>query len=323
MDLTWWGVVILGMSLLAGCIAAALLRPDAAESRKLRLLANVGRLTRLPEYVRALRRRMLAAIVAIFLVTVAFAAAVLVTARPAGLPALAGQAATGHPEDIMVCANGPVDAPAVGQTLSYFAEQIPTFGTERIGLSSANRRALPLTRDYEYAAAQFTNYARAADDAELAALVAPVAYADYAPTVEDVLALCLTGFPSFEEPSRQRRSLIYVGPGGLGESPGTPALFSADQVRDLATAAGVQINVLNTGPADPGLDALARDTGGRSDAVAAEVAPQLTEIRAHPPVPGDTEAATAAANVETPDVPLVMALLALTALAVWPVAVRR
>ena len=49
-DLTWWVVAIAGCVGLAICIAVALLQPMDAERRHLRPLANVGRLTRLPEY---------------------------------------------------------------------------------------------------------------------------------------------------------------------------------------------------------------------------------------------------------------------------------
>lgn len=237
----WWGVVIAGMALLAGCIGAAMLSPDRAGRRELRPLAHVDRLTRLPEYVRALRRRMLSVIVVIFLLAVGFTAALWTTARPAGLPNIASASAAGQPEDIMVCVGESAATPAVAQTLEYFAQRVGGFGTTRVGLTSANVRVVPLTRDHQHAAARFTAYAHSADPgAAPAAFVAPVRYADYAATVEDVLALCLTGFPEFDEPAGQRRSLVYVGPGTLGENRGTPSLFSAEQVRELATTAGIR-----------------------------------------------------------------------------------
>ena len=51
-----------------------------AERRRLRLLANVDRLTGLPEYRRAARLRTLSAVVAITLLTVIFGAAVVAAA---------------------------------------------------------------------------------------------------------------------------------------------------------------------------------------------------------------------------------------------------
>ena len=81
--------------------------------------------------------------------------------------------------------------PPRAATLRYFAEQVKTFSTQRIGLTSPNRRVVPLTRDYQYAAAQF---AGAGDG-----FVAPVSYVDYTEGAEDLLAMCLTGFPGFDK----------------------------------------------------------------------------------------------------------------------------
>lgn len=316
MDLMWWGVVILGLALLAGCVAAAMLRPDPADRRELRLLAHVDRLTRLPEYVRAVRRRLVSLVVVLVLVVVGFGAALLATARPSGWPHLGGASAAAQPEDIMVCVGESPGQPAVARTLDYFAERIGTLGTERIGLTAANVRAVPLTRDYQHAAAQFTSYARSE------ASVSPVSYVDYTPTVEDVVAMCLTGFPSFEEPAGQRRSLVYVGPGSFDATGTTPSLFSAERLRELATTAGVQVNVVYTGDPSDSLEALVRDTGGLSAGPTNDVAPRLAEIRDNPPAPSVADDAGTAVGAETPDVALVLAVLALVALALWPV-VRR
>ena len=158
MELTWWVVAIAGCLGLAICIAVVLLKPMNSEHRRLRLLANVGRLTRLPEYRRAARLRTVSAVVAITLLTVIFGASVVAAARPIGLPSTARQSQGIQPEDIMLCMGGPPSDPAVRATLRYFAEQVKTFTTQRIGLTSANRRIVPLTRDYQYAAAQFNDY---------------------------------------------------------------------------------------------------------------------------------------------------------------------
>ena len=90
-----------------------------------------------------------------------------------------------------------------------------------------------MTRDYQYAAAQFNDFAAASEQAGDDARWTPaVSYVDYAGGVEDVMALCLTGFPSFDQEAAQRRSLIYVGPGSR-RAPGEtrPTLFTADAVR--------------------------------------------------------------------------------------------
>lgn len=320
MDLIWWIVAIAGCVALAGCVVHALLWPQDVDRRRLRPLANTGRLTRLPEYIRAVRLRTITACVSLALLVTAFAATVLVAARPMGLPSTTRNAEALAPEDIMVCVGGPVSEPAVGATLRYFAERVTSFGAERIGLTSANRRVVPLTRDYQYAAAQFAAYAQPVEQQDGEPFVAPVSYVDYAESVEDVLALCLTGFPSFDEKSPQRRSLIYVGPQSLPGS-AQSQLFTEQHVRDMAATAGVQVNVLATDAGGP-LDELAGSTGGRSFVAGANVSGQLDEIRDHPPSAASTGENTTRA-VETPDVGLAVALLAVIGLSLWPVVVRR
>lgn len=311
MDLTWWVVAIGGCVALAFCIAAVLFRRMDAERRQLRPLANVERLTMLPEYVRAARIRSSSMIIAMVLLVIVFAAAIIAAARPTGLPSAASQSGTGQPEDVMLCVDGPVTDPAANATLRYFAEQVKTFSTQRIGLTSPNRRVVPLTRDYQYAAAQFSG----AGDG----FVSPVSYVDYTEGAEDLLAMCLTGFPAFDKPPAQRRSVIYVGPDAGG---GKPELFTADRVRELARTAGVQVNVVVTGADNGALATLARDTGGRAFSADADVAAHLAEIRANPPAAVPTDDTTPLKPTESPDVPLAVALLAALLLAAWPV-VRR
>ncbi|MCV7301798.1 hypothetical protein H7J93_19420 [Mycobacterium barrassiae] len=324
MELTWWVVAIAGCLGLAACVAAAALKPMNAERRRLRLLANVERLTRLPEYRRAARLRTLSTIAAIILLTVTFGAAVVAAARPTGLPSTARQSDAAQPEDIMLCMGGPPTDPAVRATLRYFAERVTGFTTQRIGLTTANRRIVPMTRDYQYAAEQFNGFAAASEQAGDDARWTPaVSYVNHAGGVEDVMALCLTGFPEFDEEAAQRRSLIYVGPGSLRQPGETrPALFTADAVRDLVEAGSVQVNVLMTGPGGGALEALARESDGRAFPANSATAADLAEIRDHPPPPTATVAAVVKA-AETPDVLLLLALVALTGLTLWPLVVRR
>jgi hypothetical protein len=313
MDVIWWGVPIIGCVALAACIATALLAPRREHPEQLRALANTRRLTGLPEYVRAARLHTITAGAAVALLVLAFAATAFAAGRPTGLPAPQRDTAAEQPEDIMVCVGGPATDPTVGGTLRYFAETVRGFGTERIGLTSSNRRLVPLTRDHEYAAGRF---ARLASEA----LVAPVAYTDYEAGVEDVLAMCLTGFPEFGTATAQRRSLIYVGDGALGGGD-RPALFTAQRVRDLAADADVQINAITdeqSFPAD-----LARATGGRVHPAGGDIAAYLRDIRDHPPQPRrDTEQATSPA-AETPELLLLAGLGAVIAMLAWPLVVRR
>jgi hypothetical protein len=323
-ELTWWVVASGGCLGLAMCIAVALLKPMNTGQRRWRLLANVGRLTRLPEYRRAARLRTLSALVAIILLTVIFGASVIAAARPTGLPSTARQSEGVEPEDIMLCMGGQPSDPAVRATLRYFAERVAGFTTQRIGLTSANRRIVPMTREYQYAAAQFNTFAAASEQAGDDARWTPaVSYVDYAGGVEDVMALCLTGFPAFDQEAAQRRSLIYVGPGSR-RAPGEtrPTLFTADAVGELVETGDVQVNVLLTGPGGGALEALARETGGRSFSANSNAAADLSEIRDNPP-PQTVSVEAEARAVETPDVPLALALVALAGLALWPLVVRR
>jgi hypothetical protein len=310
-DLTWWVIAIAGCVALAICIAAVLFRPMDAERRQLRPLANVGRLTALPEYVRAARIRSSSMVITMVLLVVIFAAAVVAASRPTGLPSAAGESGAGQPEDVMLCVDGPATDPAQSAALRYFAEQVKTFSTQRIGLTSPNRRVVPLTRDYQYAAGKFAG----ADDG----FVAPVSYVDYTEGAEDLLAMCLTGFPAFDKPPAQRRSVIYVGPDSDGRR---APLFTADKVRELARTAGVQVNVVLTGSDNGTLASLARDTGGRAFSADADVTAHLADIRANPPAAVPTDGTIPLKPTESPDVPLAVALLAALILAAWPV-VRR
>lgn len=320
MDLICWAVAIAGCLALAGCVASALLLKPSAAPDEFTPLANTGRLTRLPEYARAARRRTMAAVVAMVTLTVAFVASALVAARPTGLPSWNRATHVATPEDIMVCVGGPLTDPAVSATLQYFADRVGSFGTERVGLTSANRRVIPLTRDYQYTAAQFAAFGR---QEGARPFVAPMSYVDYAASVEDVLALCLTGFPSFSERSAQRRSVIYVGPESLPRPGEVTPLFGPDRLRDLAMTAGVQVNAITPGPGDGIAADLTRSTGGRWFPDSADVAAHLAEIRDNPPQAGSTGETADVRSAEAPGVPVLLALLAVAVLWWWPVVMRR
>jgi len=219
----------------------------------------------------------------------------------------------------MVCVAGPVTDRAVGAGLRYFADAVRSYGTERIGLTSANRRVVPLTRDYQYAAAQFADYATAPSTGP--PFVAAVRYADYTEDVTDILAMCLTGLPPIGADAPVRRSIIYLGPESV-RPPGDnrPGLMSAERLTDLARSAGVQINTVVTGSADGPLAAISERTGGHTYSAQSDVVTHLRDIRNHPPAAGAAPAATR--SRETPDTPLLVAVIAMLVLAVWPLVVR-
>jgi len=256
--------------------------------------------------------------VALALLALLFTATALSSARPAGT---FWDADTSPPrDDIMLCSAAPVTDDANARFLGYFARQATTYGSERIGLTSVNRRLIPLTRDYQFAAGRLADFARASPAAP--AFSAPVEYDDYAPTVADVLALCLTGFPEFETDSDTRRSLIYIGPGALRAPDDTrPSLFTDAQVTEMAQRAGVQINAIAT----PGreTDALSTVTGTTDGQFfrydSADVDGQLDAIRAGTSATDDR----VDTREDSPVVVLVAALALSALLGVALLAVRR
>lgn len=350
MDLRWWPVLIAGIGCLAVGAGLALLLPMGQVRRQLRPLANVGRLTRLPEYVRMVRLRSASAIVTVVLLAVVFGAAVVAGARPLGLSS--GGLDAAHSEDIMLCVGDSVTDPATGTFLDYFARHAPAYDTERIGLTSRTVRVVPLTRDYQYAAGRFGDYAELAQiqadidanksvaPAALAgmhnrvdAFSPPVSYVDYAPSVQDVLALCMTGFPSFEDKSSHRRSLIYLGPSGI-RSPQErrPSLFTAQQITDMAAQGGIQVNAVTpavggtTAPtSDTTLRLITESSGGQympyrdTGALAAA----LDTIRNKPPRVVAGGGAGTAASPDAPTTVLVAALAACVLLSAFVAVARR
>lgn len=333
MGLTWWPIAVIGFACLAGAVALALLAPTKQVQRRLRPLANTARLTSLPEYARVARARTVSMIVTIVLLVLLFGTAVLASARPSGL--WWSLQASEVPEDIMLCVGEPVTAADTAAFLSYFAEQARSFGTQRIGLTSTNRRVIPLTRDHQFAVEKLSDAAGLAglpDDAALtpaqlarkrdsvAAFAAPVTYVDYAPSAADVLALCAAGFPVDEPPDERRRSIVYLGPGELRvPDEGRPSLFTEQQVGDMARERGIQVNALVSSPGP--LRSVVSATNGRFAPVGPDLAAQLDGIRAHPP-DVDRSAVLAGFRGDTPTVPLAVAV-AVSALLCLSLAVLR
>lgn len=322
MGLTWWFIVIAGLVALAMCLGFGLLKPAPPDRRRYWILANVDRLTRLPEYRTAMRRRTLTAIMTVALLVTAFGASVLAAARPTGLPGTSRNLSLPQPEDIMLCMGGSLTDSAPRAAMQYFAGRVRTFSTERIAVTTVDSRVVPMTRDYQYVAARLDDYA-ASSASESAQRASAISYSDYARDVADVLALCLTGFPGFEHKGAQRRSLIYIGPGTLrAPHESRPALYTVDEAREMAVAAGAQINVVVTGPTNPALVALASTTDGIASNDS-DITARLAEIRSHAPSPSPTQNVTSALLDETPDVPVLVALTALAVLILWSVGVRR
>lgn len=317
----WWPVAALGTLSLLGAVALAVLIPTRRAPGDGLALANTSRLTRLPEYRAVLAARTRATAMVLTVLVVLFGATVVASARPSTTSTDDAEAR----EDIMLCVAEPAASEATGRVLSYFARQAGSYGVTRIGLTSPNRRVVPLTRDYQFAAERFGDYAQISQNpgapAPAQPLTAPVAYTDYAPTVADVLALCLNGFPGFPAAGDTDRSVLYLGPGEL-RAPGDdrPSLFTDEQVADMARDAGIRIDALATaGRPTRALAAAADRTGGlflRYDPAA--VTAQLDQIRTEQAARGADEQRT-----DAPVVVLIAGLMLAALLGISLLAVRR
>jgi hypothetical protein len=290
MDLRWWPIFVIGLIALIVVVGVALLAPMTRITKVLRPLAHVDRLTAIPEYMRIARLQFWAMLATLVLLVIMFGAALVTSSRPVGFSSASRNFEAVHPEDIMVCVGQPVTDPTTAGFLNYFSQQVKTFDTQRIGLTSPTLRVVPLTRDYEYAGTQFNRYADMASlqhqldttkslpgpqanqlRAGINDFSRDVDYVDYARSVQDVLALCMTGFPSFEDKSTRRRSLIYLGYTNFRSSDESrPELFSDQQIKNMATQAGIQINVVaradivkSPEQSNQALAQIASATGGR------------------------------------------------------------
>jgi hypothetical protein len=351
-ELKWWPVAIAGLICLGLAVGLAALLPMEQVRRRLRPMGHVNRLTRLPEYIRIVRLQFWSMLVAVVLLVTVFLAALLASSRPVG----SRDFDTAHLDDIMLCVGAPVTDPTTAGLLNHFARQTADFDTERIGLTSASLRVVPLTRDYQYATDQFNRYAKLAalqqavnarrpmPEVQLTELQAgiddfsrPLDYVDYARSVEDVLGLCMSGFPSFEQKTSHRRSLIYLGDSDVRRSgEQRPSLFSTAQIRDMAAAGGIQANVITKTAAQGSLQQLANGTGGRFekyDTAAAvdasgdtnpALAGILDRIRANPPTAAMASANTVAkGSWDWPNVPLVAAVVVSALLSISLAVLRR
>jgi hypothetical protein len=364
MDLRWWPVFVIGLIALAAVIGFALLAPMPKIAKVLRPLAHVSRLTAIPEYARIVRLQFWATLATLVLLVIMFGAALITSSRPVGFSSASRNFEAVHPEDIMLCVGQPVTDPTTAGFLNYFSQQVKTFDTQRIGLTSPTLRVVPLTRDYDYANAQFNRYANMASlqhqldttkslpgpqADELRAGIndfsREVDYVDYARSAQDVLALCMTGFPSFEDKSIRRRSLIYLGYTNFRASNDPrPELFSDQQIKDMATRAGIQINVVaradivkSPEQSNQALAQIASTTGGRYSVynpagtagdnpggTDSNLAGLLDKVRASPPdvvLPSGT--IVTRRSWDYPNVPILCSLMAASLLFVSLAVLRR
>jgi hypothetical protein len=331
--LTWWPIAAAGLALLIVAVALAVLLPMEQARRQLRRMANTARLTRLTEYARVARARLVSMLVTVVLLALLFGAAAVSSARPSGW--WWSNTTADPPQDVMLCVGQPITEETTGAFVNYFAAQARTYGTQRIGLTSPNRRVIPMTRDYQYVAGKLGDLAQLSqrpdeENRGVAASFSPaVSYIDYASSAEDILALCMTGFPSFDATSSHSRQLIYLGPGQIRD-PGEPrrSLLTADQVSTMATNAGIQINALSPSSRNAGaLPDIAKHSGGQYFSLEKredQLTGDLSSIRSAPP------AATAARDEtitswfgDAPALPLAVSVVISTLLCLALVVLRR
>lgn len=360
MDVKWWWILAVGALCLACGAAAAAVVPMPRIQRLLRPLAHVERLTQLPEYARVYRVYFISMMVTGVLLIATFTVAVVATARPVGSTSGTKEFDAAFPEDVMLCVGEDVSDPTTAAFLNYFEAQMDSLNSERIGLTSATLRVIPLTRDHDYVGQRLEYFAQlariqqdldigheiSADDEHL--LTKGVEdfsrspdYADYTRSVEDVLALCMTGFPSFDGRSDRRRSVIYVGPATM---PGPhESLFTTKEVVEMAADAGVQINVIarsdlgdGDGQETGSVRTIAAETGGEmyqynpagtgvaDEGEASTLSGHLDDIRANPPkVVLDGGQSLTRRTWDTPDPVLLAALAVVSVLCVSLAVLRR
>jgi hypothetical protein len=362
-DLRWWAIAVAGLLCVAVGAATAWLLPVERVARRLRPLAHVDRLTRLPEFARVHRIYVISMAITAGLLILAFTAAVVAAARPITLAAADDGYDAAHPRDIMLCVGQPVTDPTTADFLNYYAAHAKSLTNEQLGITSPDRRVMPLTRDNAYAEGRlryFAGLAQIQQDIdthkdvsteqrlELAAgiesFASSVTYVDYAQSLEDALALCIAGFPNFDNATSRRRQLVYLGYSRFrGSDEKRPALFDRGQIEAMAQRGGIQLNavsradVAETSPeGNDMLRALTEATGGRfalynpagtagSDGGASQVLTanldKITDNAPAAPVAGSN--AISARYFDSPQVALAIAVVAAAVLSVSLGVLRR
>lgn len=240
MELKFWWLLPLGLVVLA--IAVVLLwrrRDDAIHDLP---VAHAERLTALPAYQRAVRRRRKWLTTAVAAVAVLALSLLVAAARPV-------TERTSIPEqlnrDIILCLDVSGSMLDTDEAIvSVFATLVENFKGERIGLTIFDSSAVtvfPLTDDYDFVAEELKI-------AQKALSIDFSSYQYFAGTYEaagssligDGLASCINGFPEVGE-SERSRSVILATDNLLAGRP----LFSLAEATSLAQTAKIRIYPLN------------------------------------------------------------------------------
>ena len=263
MDLRWSWLLIVGVLGLAVAVLIAWRLPVAKVQRRMRPLANVVRLTRLPEFARVQRIYLISMAVVGSMVAIAFLGAIIAAARPTKLAAANDGYDAAYPRDVMLCVGQPVNDPTTADFLNYWADKAKDSTATSFGITSQNLRALPMTRDSAFAEQRLRYFAGLAAiqqkidthqevsveqklelSAGMEAFVRPIKYKDYATSLEDTLAMCLQGFGNSS--GAHRRQLVYIGYSKFrADNEKRPSLFDESKVLAIAQKEGIQINAIS------------------------------------------------------------------------------
>jgi len=363
MDLRWWAIAIAGLLCLAVGAATAWWLPVQRVARRLRPLAHVDRLTRLPEFARVHRVYVISMAVTTALLIIAFVASIVAAARPVTLAAADDGYDAAHPRDIMLCVGQPVTDPTTAAVFNYYAAQAKSYTNEQIGVTSPDRRVMPMTRDHTYAEQRLQYFAGLAQiqqnldthkevstaqrldlGAGVESFASAVTYVDYAQSLEDALALCMAGFPNFDNATDRRRQLVYIGYSRFRSSDEKrPALYDLGQIQAMAQRGGIQLNAISRADAaetspegNDMLRGLTGATGGRfalynpagtagSDGGANKVlTAELDKINDNPPAAAVAgSSAVSLRYFDTPQIALAAGVIAVAALSVSLGVLRR
>ncbi|GAA1632398.1 MULTISPECIES: VWA domain-containing protein [Brevibacterium] len=236
----WW--LALGLLVLAGIAVFVFRRPRRTESSL--AVAHSGRMTQLPGFRRAMRRK--------FLTTAAFLGVIAIT----GLGALAGVARpawveTVNPEkklrDVMLCLD--VSGSMLGydaDLLAAYQQLVDRFDGERIGMTVFNATAVsafPLTDDYD----MVQNYLEEAEEGfrTWGSEGTDYSWSTSPPNIGgssligDGLVSCIDNFDRKDED--RSRSIVFATDNMLAGEP----LFELDEATTIAIDAGVRVYSLS------------------------------------------------------------------------------
>ncbi|MFJ4207496.1 VWA domain-containing protein [Paenarthrobacter sp. NPDC089675] len=243
----WWVFPAAAVALLIALSVFRKRRPENA-----RLVAHGDRLTGLPAYRHALRKRKALLIIAVVLGAVFLAATATAAARPV-------QRSTEQPEkrnrDIVLCLDVSGSMTGTDAALAAMFQQLAKeFDGERIGLvifDSSSVQVFPLTDDYEFAAGQLAEAQKALDSG-----AGPFFDGTWnrggSSLIGDGLASCVQSFPEQPDDNGERsRSVVLATDNFLSGDP----IFTLPEAAALAKEKRVKVYAINPGDLDYGNDA--------------------------------------------------------------------